>query len=364
MKKRLPLGEIKKVLFMRIDGLGDVVMSTPAISRLREIFPISYITLLAASLSKDIVETIPTFDEIIYFDAPWIMKEQSGKLRNLFRCLRRIRAENFDLIIDLRGDFRNNVFMYFCNAKYRIGFDHTGCDFLLTHVIPKGNNHHMVSASLSLVNYLQHENIEKIPLQLWISSADRDFADGFLKKNGIDCTAASDRLVVVIHPGAKWYGRRWKSQRYAAVADALIENYDARVILAGSPSDVEMTRDIARLMKHTPIEAAGKTSLRQFLALLEKSDLFIGLDSGPMHMAVAMGTRLVALFGPARPESVGPWGDKYIVVTHQERFSCSPCTQTVCAKLDNSCMDAISADEVWEAARKQINEVMQERKLR
>jgi len=357
-QRELPLKEIKKILIIRTDGLGDVVMSTPAFSALRDIFPQSNITLLAGSWSKNLVEAMPTFDRIIYFDMPWIVKRQRKKLTKLFKIIKKLRTENFDLIIDIRGDFRNNIFMYLCNGKYRVGFNITGCNFLLTHVVPIDENH-PVNASLSLINFLKPENMKEYTLNLWITKEDRDFADLFLGENGIN-----NNIVVIIHPGTKWYGRRWKAERYAKIADSLIEKYSAKVILAGSSSELELIRNIANLMKRAPIKAAGKTSLRQFLALLKKSDLFIGLDSGPMHMAAAMGVKVVALFGPARTDAVGPWGNGHIVVTHQKDFTCSPCAQTVCKRPDNSCMDAIKVDEVWEVVEQQIDRVFIERNLR
>jgi len=362
-RKELPLKNIKKILVIRIDGLGDVVMSTPAFKGIREIFSNAHITLLTATWSKELVEVMPTFDELIYFDAPWIVKKQKGKLINLFKIVKKLRIEKFDLAIDLRGDFRNNILMYFCNRKNRIGFNITGCDFLLNHVVPIGENHHLVNASLSLINYLKPKNIKEYTLNLWTTKEDRDFIDHFLRENGINSNKVSN-IIVIIHPGARWYGRRWKAERYAQIADSLIEKYDARVILGGSSSDFELIRDIASLMKHIPIEAAGKTSLRQFLALLEKSDLFIGLDSGPMHMATAMGTKVVALFGPARPEAVGPWGNGHIVITHQKDFACSPCAQTVCKRPYDSCMQAITVEEVWAAVQEQIGKIFYQRRFK
>jgi len=353
----LPINGIKKILIIRLDGLGDVVMSTPAFKALREIFVHAHITLLVANWSKDLVEVMQTFDEFIYFDAPWIVKEKKRKLTKLFRIFKKLREEKFDLAIDLRGDFRNNILMYFSNAKYRLGFNITGCDFLLTHLVSIGESHHPVNASLSLIKYLKPENTKAYTLNLWITKEDQDFAEQFLRENGMNSNG-NNNIIVMIHPGAKWYGRRWKAERYAKIADSLIEKYNTKVILAGSSNDLELVEDIASLMKHIPIKAAGKTSLRQFLALLEKSDLFIGLDSGPMHMAVAMGTNVIALFSAARPEAVGPYGSGHIIVTKQDNFPCSPCAQTVCKMPNNSCMQAITVEDVWKAVEIQIKKIL------
>lgn len=359
-QEELPLKEIKKILVIRIDGLGDVVMSTPAFKALRDTFLYSHITFLAASWSKDLVEVIPTFNETIYFDAPWVVKEQKKKIIKLLRLVKKLRREKFDLAIDLRGDFRNNILMFVCKAKYRVGFNITGCHFLLTHVIPCDENHHPVKMALSLAEYLNRENKEKYKMCLWIRKEDQDFAAEFLSKNDLN-DSSGDKLVIVIHPAAKWYGRQWTIEGYAAIADRLIKKYGAKVIFTGSSDEIELTQNIVNGMRYKPIIATGQTTLRQFLALLERSDLFIGVDSGPMHMATAMGTKVVAFFGPARPEAIGPYGDGHIMVTKQGEFTCSPCAQTVCKRTDYSCMKAITEEEVWKAVETQVKKILKEK---
>jgi lipopolysaccharide heptosyltransferase II len=361
-QKDLPFEEIKKILVIRIDGLGDVVMSTPAFKALRDIFSDAHITLLAAGLSKELVEVMPTFDEVIYFDAPWIAKEKKGKFRKLFSTVKRLRKKKIDLAIDLRGDFRNIILMYVLSAKYRLGFDITGCNFLLTHIVPCGDNHHPVTICLSSIKYLSQKDKGEHSLSLWITKKDREYAENLLENCGIDYVGNGD-LVVIVHPGAKWYGRWWMPEGYAQIADRLIYEYEAKVILSGNSTDIEITQHIANLMKHRPVITAGKTSLRQFLALLEKSNLFIGVDSGPMHMAAGMGIKIVALFGPARPEAVGPWGNGHIVITKQDDFPCSPCAQTICKMPNNSCMHAITVEDVWEAVEQQVDKIFKERNL-
>jgi lipopolysaccharide heptosyltransferase II len=342
-----------------MDQLGDIAMSTPAFSAIRDIFAHSSVTVLASEMSKELVEVMPVFNRIIYFDAPWFVKGKKHGCRRLLAIIKELRRENFDLVVDLRGDFRNNVFMYFCNARYRVGYDITGCQFFLTHIVPLGEDHHPVSMGLSLARYLEPESKKLYKMSLWITEQDREFAVDFLEQNGI--AAGSDRPTVVMHPGARWAGRQWTPEGYARIANRLIENYDANVIICGSGNEIKLADEIKSLMTREPVIAAGKTSLRQFLALLEKSNLFIGLDSGPMHMAVAMGVKVVALFGAARPESVGPYGEGHIVVTKQQLYSCSPCSQTVCKRPDASCMQAITIEEVWNAVEVQLQRLFFEK---
>ncbi|MBI5810282.1 MAG: glycosyltransferase family 9 protein [Deltaproteobacteria bacterium] len=356
----LPAGSIKKVLLIRIDGLGDVAMSTPVFGSLREIFPDARITLLAASWSRGLVEVIPGLDEIIYFDAPWMVKGRDEKKDGVFKVIRRLRRGRFDLAVDLRGDFRNNILMSLSNARYRLGFNITGCGFLLTHVVPCAEDHHPTKMCLSVMRYLGSKcGVARKPL--WTKENDRECALGFLRENGLD--PGKDGLpLVVIHPGAKWYGRRWIPERYAEIGDRLIEEYRANVILSGAPGDAGLVRHIADMMRHKAVITAGRTSLRQFLALLEESDLFIGVDSGPMHMAAAMGTRVIVMFGPALPEAVGPYGSGHTVVTRQREFPCSPCAQTKCKLTEGGCMKAITVADIWAAVSAQMAAVSSERR--
>ena len=345
-------------MVIRLDFLGDVTMSTPGFKAIRRFFPDAHITLLAAGLSRNLVEVMPFFDEIRYFDAPWMAKNKGKKVQRLYAAIRAFKRAKYDMVIDLRGDFRHNILMFLSNIKYRLGFDITGCDFFLTHVIPCGTNHHNVNLCIDLIKYLDPENNSKYNLSLKITDQDWTRASAIIKQ----CDTGNlnnSGPIVIIHPGASWHGRRWKHERYALVADRLVAEYSARIILAGSHSEREIAEKIADNMKNSVMITAGETTVREFIGLLEQSDVFLGLDSGPMHMASATETKIVALFGPAHSDAVSPWGDGHIILSHQEDFPCSPCDQTVCRKPGNSCMDAIHVDEVFDAISKQIEKSIQ-----
>ena len=358
-KDTLEFNKIRKMLIIRTDGLGDVTMSTPAFKALRDIFSNAHIVLLAGRWSRELVEVMPSFNEVIYFDAPWVAKENKD-FKEFIRTVKYLRSEKFDLVIDLRGDFRNIVLMYLLNIKHRLGFNITGCDFLLTQVIPCSNNHHPVNLCLSLIEHFIPEDKQKYDLSLEVTEADQKFVEVFLNQNNI-AYGKNEDLIVVIHPGAKWYGRRWKAKCYAQIADSLIEKYNAKVIITGGPKDFESIQNIKNIMKYVPLITPQNSSLRHFLALLGKSSLFIGVDSGPMHMAAAMKVKVVAILGPALSEAVGPYGKEHIVVTKQQDYSCSPCSQTRCKVPDNNCVEAVTVEEVWEAVELQIGKILEQK---
>ncbi|PIU66339.1 MAG: hypothetical protein COS84_05880, partial [Armatimonadetes bacterium CG07_land_8_20_14_0_80_40_9] len=127
--------------------------------------------------------------------------------------------------------------------------------------------------------------------------------------------------------------------------------------------EVSFVKEITKVMRNKPIIAAGKTTLRQFSALVKKSNLFIGVDSGPIHIAAAMKIPVVALFGAADPDYLGPYGNNHIVITKRKYFPCSPCAQTVCLRPAKSCMQAITVDEVWQTVKKQMERIEKARRL-
>ncbi len=358
-KDALEINKIRKMLIIRTDGIGDVVMSTPAFKALRDIFPNAHIVLLAGRWSRELVEVMPSFNEVVYFDAPWVAKENKD-MRAFIRIIKKLRSEKFDLVIDLRGDFRNIILMYMLNIKHRLGFDITGCGFLLTYLIPCSDNHHPVNLSLSLIEHFIFKDKQKYNLSLEVTETDQNIVDVFLDENNIAYENNED-LIVVIHPGAKWYGRRWKEKCWAQIANLLIEKYNSKVIITGGPKDFELMKNIKDLMKYTSVVTPLNSSLRHFLSVLNRSKLFIGVDSGPMHMAAAMNVKVVAILGPARSEAIGPYGKEHIIVTKQQNYSCCPCSQTRCKIPENNCVEAVTAEEVWEAVELQMNKILSQK---
>ena len=353
----IKLEKVKKILVIRLDFIGDMTVSTAGFKAIREFFPHAEITLLAANLTRNIVEVMPFFDRIHYFDAPWMVRNGKNKLQTLLAAIQQIKAEHYDMSIDMRGDFRHNILMYLSKPTHRLGFGITGCDFLLTHPIPSGSNHHMVNLCNDLIHYLCPESKKNYTPSLEITGQDKKKARMIIDHLNNN-TFHTQSPIVVIHPGSSWPGRNWRSERFASVADRLIDKYNAKILLAGSASDKKIAREIALNMKNDSMIIAGKTSIREFVGVLEQSDVFLGLDSGPTHIASATGTKLVALYGPALPDAVGPCGSDHIVLSHHKDFPCSPCDQRVCEKSGHSCMDAIQVDEVFDAVSRQIEKII------
>ena len=182
---------------------------------------------------------------------------------------------------------------------------------------------------------------------------DRDYIQDLLE----DCAVKKDEFLVVINPGGNWELKRWPRENFAQLSDQLIQRYQARVIITGALKDMPLARDIAARMKHKPLIFCGKTSLGQLAALMARVDLVIANDSGPMHIAVSQGAKVIALFGPTSVEITGPCGQGQSVVIQKDVHCLLPCYKLDCRR--NRCMEAISVEEVLRAAeRLGINKVL------
>lgn len=346
---------IRRILVLRTDGLGDLVMSSPMFPALKRAFPNARVTVLAANWSRDLVPLVPGIDDVLFLDAPWVTGGGVSAWAGLFETIRRLRNEDFDLGIDPRGDFRNNLLMFLAGIPRRVGFAITGGDYWLTDVIPAGADRHLRSFARAVVEYLAPD----IPCDSFLPfirlpESGKNAASAFLAERSGG--RSPSRPIVVIHPAARWSGRQWPIERYAAVADRLAADHGAIIILTGSASERPVTQVVGNKCSIArPIDAAGIISFNGFLGLLALADLFIGVDSGPMHLADALGSPVIALVGPALAQTIRPARNCSRVVTHQNAFTCAPCSQTTCLRYGRSCLDAISVDEVVVIAKSMLS---------
>jgi ADP-heptose:LPS heptosyltransferase len=159
-----------------------------------------------------------------------------------------------------------------------------------------------------------------------------------------------DRIVYA-NPAARWATKYWTIQGWADLADLLLENRTARVVFSGSPSDVDYITEITKRMKHHPISAAGKVNLSEAVALLEVSDAYIGVDSGPMHISAFTGTPVIALFGPTDPAKVGPYGDGHLIIM-SDGVDCLACRKRSCS--DRQCLEGITGQMVYSELKRHL----------
>ena len=323
----------ERILLIRLSSLGDIVLTTPAIRAVRAHFPDAYIAMLVAKQSAEIPRENPHLNEIITFDRLAKNKDTGEMLR----VMRQLRTRKFTLTIDLQRKFRTEMLMSFSGAAERIGKGR----FSTVRVPEQGNKH----ATAHYFDLLHAAGIpaEDQRLELFLSESERlEAAQRF------DAAGVNDRqLKVGLFPGAGWKLREWMPERFAAIGDKLVQHFNANVLIFGGPKEAELVQTVANLMNAQAIPFAGNLGVRQLAACLEKCDLFLTNDTGPMHIAAAVGTPTVSLFGPGNHIRFQPLGTSHQTIRHA--VPCSPCKQFTDKCKDNICMKGISVDEVWQS---------------
>jgi ADP-heptose:LPS heptosyltransferase len=306
---------IKKILLIRFGSLGDVVLTLPVIDAVRKSFPEAYIAMLVGDKSADIVSSDPRLDEVIVF-----RRDSKGKegLSEMQRVIALIKERDFDVSIDMQRKFRSSFLAYRGKVKTRIGYHHPGA-FLCNIRIPDKVNKHAV---------------------------DRNLAFKVFESQGL-----MGKHVLGIFPGAGWRPRCWLPERFATVADLAIQ-HESKVVIFGGAGEGDILDNVVQNMKAKPILMKEKVTLRQLAAMIERCNVLLSNDTGPMHISVAVGTTTVALFGPGNHIKFQPIGEKHAIV--RKDVPCSPCKQFTDKCKDNICMKLITVDEVWDAVYKRL----------
>lgn len=311
---------IWKILVVEPWHIGDVVIATTALQALRARYPDASITLLAKPHAEELLRGSDLVDEIISFDFPWTA-EKDKYLRSRYdryaisSLVRRLRDERFDLTLDCRMDFRSNVVTFASRAKRRVGYAFGGGSFLLTDAIKVNpTSHHKVTDWLKLMEALgsqrgaraiaRAEDGKPLSPRLTLLPEERQAAASKLEAMGI----APRDLIVAIHVGGSHPEKRWPPERFAQVADALVERYGVRIVVLVDPEGYGA---------HVPLRHPAPyftSSLRELMALIGSCDLLICNDSAPMHIADALGVPVVAVFTTGNPKWYGPSGKYQKVV--------------------------------------------------
>ncbi|MCZ6679259.1 MAG: lipopolysaccharide heptosyltransferase II [Candidatus Poribacteria bacterium] len=327
---------MKNILLIRLSSLGDIVLTSPAIRAVRRHFPQAQISMLVAKQSAELLTENPHLDEVIPFDRT----AQNKDTGEMWRIIRLLRERRFDLAIDFQRKFRTSLLAYLSGAKCRVGY-HQPNGLLCTVRVPDRVNKHAIDRYFDLLHAAGIPATDRT-LELFITDAEHIDARETLAVRGIQ----SDRLKVGLFPGAGWKLREWMPDRFAAIGNRVSEHFDAQVLIFGGPNERELVDQVANIMKRESISLAGDFSIRQFAALVKQCDLFITNDTGPMHVAAAMHTPTVALFGPGNHLRFQPLAPIHTTLRHH--VPCNPCKQFTDKCKDNICMKLITVDEVWE----------------
>ena len=323
----------QKILLIRLSSLGDIVLTTPAIRAVRAHFPDAYIAMLVAKQSAEILRENPHLDEIITFDRLAKNKDTGEMLR----IIRHLRERKFTMAIDFQRKFRTEMLMYFSGATECIGKGR----LCAVRVHEQGNKH----ATAHYFDMLHAAGIPAEDQRLELFLAESERLDAVQRFDTAGVTEGG--LKVGFFPGAGWKLREWMPERFAAIGDRLVEHFNANVLIFGGPKEAELVQTVANLMNAPAVPFASNLQVRQLAACLEKCDLFLTNDTGPMHIAAAVGTPTVSLFGPGNHIRFQPLGTLHQTIRHA--VPCSPCKQFTDKCKDNICMKGIGVDEVWQS---------------
>ncbi len=341
----------EKIFVRATNWVGDGVMSLPALEALRERYPSAEIVLLVKPWVADLYENHPAIDRTIVYDAAGEHRGPSG----FAKLVEQIRTEHFDMAILFQNAFHAAWMSWRADIPVRIGYGLEARGVLLTDSIPVPSPAHYGHQSNYYLQLLFRagivERVEPVErIHLSVENSEKTWAARQLKSLGL----GGPRFLVGLTPGAAFGpAKRWLSERYADLADRLIGALNADVLIFGSPSEKLLAEEVAHNMTHTPVILTGETTLRQLMALLVQCRLVITNDSGPMHLAAALGLPVVAIFGSTDETATGPVSPLARVIKHP--VACSPCGLRKCP-IDFRCMKGVTVDEVHRTALGLIKE--------
>lgn len=341
-----PVKEPKSILIRMPNWLGDLVMATPVIEDIRKKWPNAFITAMCQANVGSLLEHDPHLNEVFRFKKPsgWIHRKQH---LNFIETLRR---GEYDLGILLTNSFSSAWWLWRGHVENRIGFATNLRSFLLNKAVPfpqNKENQHLVLTYKALLEPMGIPISSTAPA-LYVSEEEKNTAKLLLESNGY---TSKKNIIIGVNPGAAFGSAKcWLPERFHSLTEKLLE--DPRIVVAyfGDPAGTPLINDICKGFNSRVINFAGKTSIRELLALIQSCTVMLTNDSGPMHIAAALKIPLVALFGSTSDVKTGPYGGGIVIHKH---VKCSPCYKRVCP-IDFRCMKQIEVDEVYHAIMSQI----------
>ncbi len=341
------------ILIVKTSAIGDVTHTLPALAALRRCYPEARIDWLVEEAAADMVIGHPELDRVLVSRRrKWVQELKNGPrlaaLGQIRDFIRELRAVFYDLIIDFQGLMKSGVLVGLARGRRKVGFgrgmEHAECSYMfLNERVPAVDmEQHAVLLELHLLAAIGVACPE-IRYEIPVSEEQRQEITGLLASHGI----GREETLVAINPMATWETKLWPDDSFAALADQLVAD-GYRVVFTGSSADQRSIKGIIAAMEEQAVNLAGLTSLKGLAALYGRAALVISTDTGPMHIAAAAGTPVVALFGPTAPWRTGPFGDRHRVVRAEQ--DCSPCFKRHCPA-QGECMTGISVEQVLVAAR-------------
>ena len=337
----------RKVLVVQTSFLGDTVLTMPLFAEIKDRFPQAHLSILCGTQGRDLLNGQPEIDEIIVDDKRNRDKGWSG----LRRKASELKERNFTLALSPHKSLRSALLLFFAGIPYRVGFRQSKGWFLFHSTVERDPRRHDVERNLSILEAfgIAPEDCRR-NLQLEITSRAQESVDRLFRSVGVD----GGRLLLGVNPGSVWPTKRWPAEGYASLLDLLRQRYDCQIALFGGPEDAPTAARIQRLSSARTVNLVGKIPLSELPAALRRCRALITNDSGPMHIAVAAGVPVAAVFCATTP-ALGfyPYSSRAVVV--EKQLPCRPCSShggRRCPLGTEDCMRLVRPDDVLLAVEK------------
>lgn len=352
------------ILIVKLSAIGDIVHTLPALNSLRRHFPRAHITWLVEAGAAGLLAGHPALDRLLVSRRKqWAQglkthrwREQLEQIRQFLKDLRDTR---YDMIFDFQAAIKGAMLIALARGRRKIGFgagmSHQEHSYLvLNEKIPMiSMETHALERGLTLLEAVGIPT-EKVEYRLPIGPQARRTVSLWLDRHNNE----PGRPAVAINPMAKWETKLWPADRFAGLADRIIDDHGAAVFFTGGPADSDIIENIIQDMHHSAVNLAGKTSLIELAAVYERMACIVTTDTGPMHIAAAVGKPVVALFGPTAEWRTGPYGAGHRIVTAGQ--ACRPCFKRTCAT--TACMRSILVDQVMDHVKAVLDQSVVSRK--
>jgi lipopolysaccharide heptosyltransferase I len=346
---RPPLDRLQpqRICLIKPSALGDIVQALPVLSALRSRFPQSHIAWVVNRSYADLLAGHPHLDELLIFDRGAAGSGWISACNSMRRLCDELVAQRFDLACDLQGLLRSGLMAGATHAARRVGLRdcREGARLFCTDIVPVPADRKSAVDRYWLVAEALGAGSEPKRFVLGLDESDHAWADGRL--------CELDGLRIGIHAGARWATKRWPAASFAEIARRLERDFAAQMVLVGGPDSAEAAGLIESAVRGHCVNLVGQTSLKQLAAVLGRVNLLFTTDSGPMHLAAAMGTRVAAIFTCTSPERARPHGDGHVVIT--SKVWCAASYLKRCSRLE--CMTELTPDLVWPSLAAQLTEL-------
>ena len=350
------MGKVKKsILIVLVAGIGDLILASKSIRVIRNGYPDADIHLLTNS------EAVPIAQNYKYVDYVWSfpireMRKSKICLFDVWKLLLKLRRIGFAMVVNLfevaslRGAIKMSILFFLLNVRVRIGHNNKGFGLVLTDKVPSGTfwKRHRVDAMMDIAllsgGVLDGKDIEVF----WNKECEKKWEHMVLKKAGV-----APEIIVGVNPGGDRPNKRWSSNNFATIADRIIGEFGAKIIILGAPGEENIGNDIQQKMRNDAVNLSGRLDLNDLVYIINKMDVLITNDSGPMHIGATTGTPLVAIFGPGDPTLVRPYISKKLYRLIYKGLDCQPCNDEKCTQ--PVCLNIITPEEVYEKCAELLN---------